>query len=99
MSDAPGRRAIPRLIDPGGGSSLPVADGTAGAAGQAEILCIVPLEAHTVALAAEHVLTVYRRHRAVMMGSPDWNERDRACFDALDRAVTAFWSREPESPR
>lgn len=51
-------------------------------------------EAIDLALAAESVLQTFRVHRQVMLGSPDWTERDRAAFAVLERAVGRFWARD-----
>jgi hypothetical protein len=94
MNDASAARVIPHLIKP---EPPRHADGAEGVAGDATVLCVCPRESHDLALAAEHVLGVYQKHRQRVMGSPDWNERDRAAFDWLDRAVSAFWSRKPDT--
>lgn len=60
---------------------------------------VVPRESLDLALAADHVIEVFQRHRIVVMASPDWSERDRAAFDLLRRATDAFWSRDPEQER
>lgn len=50
-------------------------------------------ESVDLALAAESVLGTYRAHHAIMLGSPDWSERDRAAFAVLERALRRFWQR------